>query len=326
MTARLPRTRTPNAALAVLWALSGCASANVSPRFAEPVAGPEANPPSAAAETRPGVLVMAHGAGEDWNGRVEAALEPLRDRIPVALALGMADPGTLQAALHVLEDEGVNTVAVVRLFVSGASFLHPTEFLLGLRPDAPRMAMVGHRMVDGSELDPLATSGRILLTREGLAGSDEVTGILLDRAGSAGPHPPETGLLLLAHGMGAEAENRQLLDAMQRSARALRSAGYGEVRLATLREDWAEARAEAERGIRAAVADMGERGRRVLVVPYRVSGFGPLRRGPRRSRIHPDRGLPSAPPDHKLDRSPGHFGPLFGRPVLAARAVRERGR
>ena len=130
-------------------------------------------------------------------------------------------------------------------------------------------------MVEGSELDPLDTGGRVLLTREGLAGSPEVAGILLERAASAGVPAPQAGVLLIAHGMGVEAENQALLEDMEHGAEALRSAGYGEVRVATLREDWAEARSAAEQEIRAAVAEMHERGRRVVVIPYRLSGFGP---------------------------------------------------
>ena len=131
------RVRARSAALGSVLVLSGCASTGGP--------GPEIEP----VRDRPGVLVMAHGGGAEWNGRVEEALKPLRARIPVALALGMADPGTMQSALDSLHDQGVNAVAVVRLFVSGASFLHPTEFLLGLRPDPPERAMVGHRMVAG---------------------------------------------------------------------------------------------------------------------------------------------------------------------------------
>ena len=75
--------------------------------------------------------------------------------------------------------------------------------------------------------------------------------------------------------MGAEEENRNLLAAMEVGARGLRSEGYAEVRVAALREDWAAPRARAEEEIRAAVAAMGERWSRVVVIPYRVSGFGP---------------------------------------------------
>lgn len=218
---------------------------------------------------------MAHGGGAEWNGRVEDALRPLRRRIPVSLALGMANPATMQAALDSLRDEGVNTVAVVRLFVSGASFLHPTEFLLGLRPDPPERAMVGHRMVSGTELHPLANSGRILLEREGLGGSSQAARILVDRAAGAQIPPAESGVLLLAHGMGDEGEDQRVLGSMEDAARALRAGGYAEVHVGTLREDWASAREAAEERIKALVAGMGARQRHVLVIPYRVSGFGP---------------------------------------------------
>lgn len=267
--------RAPFAALGLIWMLSGCASAGGPPRDDQLTSRPERPGVAPEPEPRPGILVMAHGGGAEWNGRVEDALRPLRGRIPVSLALGMANPETMQAALDSLANEGVNTVVVVRLFVSGASFLHPTEFLLGLRPDPPERAMVGHRMVSGTELDPLARSSRILLVREGLGGSGQAARILIDRAATSGVPPAESGVLLLAHGMGDESEDRQVLRSMEDAAGALRDDGYAEVHVGTLREDWAGAREEAEERIKALVAGMGERHRHVLVIPYRVSGFGP---------------------------------------------------
>lgn len=269
------RLRASFGALGLIWMLSGCASAGGPRPAIELTAGAERAGVVPEAAPRPGILVMAHGGGEEWNGRVDDAVQPLRDRVPVSLALGMANPTTMQAALDSLADEGVNTVAVVRLFVSGASFLHPTEFLLGLRPDPPERAMVGHRMVSGTELDPLMNGSRILLEMEGLGGSQQAARILVDRAATAGIPPAESGVLLLAHGMGDEGEDRQVLRSMEDAARALRADGYAAVHVGTLREDWAGAREEAEARIRALVAGMGERHRHVLVIPYRVSGFGP---------------------------------------------------
>ena len=222
-----------------------------------------------------GVLVMAHGGGAEWNARVDEALAPVQEQIPLTLALGMADPNTLQAALDSLHDQGVRTVAVVRLFISGASFRHQTEYLFGLRADPPARAMVGHRMAKGTELPLLQLPGRILFDQEGLAGSSQVTQIITDRADANAPGPAGTGVLLIAHGMGAEDENDSLLSAMEDHARKLRSRGYPEVQVATLREDWAAARIEAEQQIREAVAGMGERWDRVVVIPYRLFGFGP---------------------------------------------------
>lgn len=262
------RGRAAAVAAALLWA-SGCATA---PALERP-AGPGGSGGDGA--PRPGVLVMAHGGGAEWNAAVDDVLAPLRDRIPLALALGMADPRTLQAGLDSLTERGVGHVAVVRLFVSEASFLHQTEYVLGLRSDPPPWGMIGHRMTAGTELQPVATGASILLDRSGLAGSHAVAVILRERAAAATAGGRKAALLLVAHGMGAEDANRRLLDAMEHDADALRAAGHVEVRTATLREDWAEARAAAEDEIRAAVKELEERHGRVVVLPYRLYGFGP---------------------------------------------------
>lgn len=263
----------PAVVLTLLLAAGGCASPAAAPGTA-----PGAANPSPAAADQPGLLLMAHGGGPEWDGRVLATVADLRARMPVSVAFGMANPHTLQAALDSLQNQGVRTVAVVRLFISGDSFLHPTEYLFGLRADAPARAMVGHQWVDGDELAQLRTDARILLDLEGMVGSAEAAQILLARADAHSSDPPGTGVVLIAHGMGAEDENRAVLAAMDDAAAKLRSNGYAEVEVATLREDWAAERARAEEHIRATVARMGSEHDRVVVIPYRISGFGPYAR------------------------------------------------
>ena len=270
-----PPLRAWPAVAALLWTTWACASPGATSR------SPNTAPASAHlaledSETdNVGLILMAHGGGQEWNGRVKASVAGLGDRIPVSVAFGMADPHTLQASLDELRDRGVGTVVVVRLFVSGASFLHPTEYLLGLRSDPPAWAMIGHRPVDGSELEPLRTDARILLDRQGLGGSDQAARILAARAKANASVPAETGVLLIAHGMGDEGENSDVLAAMEEAAAVVRESGFAEVRVATLREDWPAARATAERDIKATVARMQKEHATVVVVPYRVSGFGP---------------------------------------------------
>ena len=84
-----------------------------------------------------GLLLMAHGGAPDWNAAVEAAVRPLAGAATVEIAFGMAAAATMQAAATRLEAKGVNRIAVVRLFISGESFLERTEQILGLRPGAP---------------------------------------------------------------------------------------------------------------------------------------------------------------------------------------------
>ena len=73
-----------------------------------------------------GILVMAHGGDPAWNLDVEATVAPLREKYPVEIAYGMARTSTLREAVQRLESRGVERIAVVRMFVSGESFLEPT--------------------------------------------------------------------------------------------------------------------------------------------------------------------------------------------------------
>lgn len=222
---------------------------------------------------------MAHGGAPDWNETVSRAVAPLKERVPTALALGMADSNTLQAALDSLQAAGVRRVAVVRLFMSGSSFLHETEFLLGLQGDPPPAVPHGtsaapHRGHSGSAT-PLRHTLDIRLSRVGI-GADEVTAdILEERALEAAGDAHDRRVVLVAHGMGNNRENDMVLSEMAVVGKRLRRRGFIAVHQATLREDWPKAREQAEAYIRALVASGADDTYPPLVVPFRLSGFGP---------------------------------------------------
>lgn len=231
-----------------------------------------------------GVVVMAHGGSSEWNDAVSAAVAPLRERVPVAVAFGMADPTSLQAAIDSVTERGASRIAVVRLFLSGGSFLHQTEYLLGLRPDPPEHPLLmghggGHGNPGGDggtvEFGPLRVDGTLVLQRAGLSDHDLSLRIVVERAMELGHDPAHESVLILAHGVGAEAENDVLLERMQGAVEAVDAVGFHDAAAFTLREDWPEARAEAEEEIRAWAAERRAAGDRILVVPYRLFGFGP---------------------------------------------------
>src|SRR5688572_24758731 len=112
------------------------AAALVAVALAVPQARAQQSP---TAEPAVGILIMAHGGMPEWDAAVAEAVRPMKDVVPTSLAMGMADPATMQAALDSLQSQGVDKVAVVRLFLSGESFIHDTEFYLGLRDDPPAM-------------------------------------------------------------------------------------------------------------------------------------------------------------------------------------------
>ena len=277
------------------------------------IASPPANAPT-------GLLVMAHGGTPDWNAAVEQAVASLRAEGPVAVAFGMADPVTLRSAVSTLEAAGAGSIAVVRLFVSGDSFRHQTEYLLGLRADPPARFLLhahpepgtgadhathgGHRGDGeprghgghgghGSESathttgagdtaaaaanpSPIPVAVPIALSDGGLDQYPGAVTILAERVRALSRSPEHEALLVLSHGFEDEAENERARTRIQALAiEAARPGGFAEIRAETLREDWPEARRAAERRIRAFVEAHGRAGRRTLVVPFRVFGFGP---------------------------------------------------
>lgn len=241
--------------------------------------------PAPLGESRVGVLVMAHGGDADWNASVDAALAPLRGEVPTALAFGMAARPTLAAGIDSLRAAGVERIAVVRMFLSGTSFRAQSDYLLGLSGEAPAHYM--HHGPDGRMLHgehaahmepppPIDTDGLTVLTHdEGLKAWHGVGRIVEERALALSSTPSRERVLILAHGMGDEDENQAVLDDMARAAAELGDAGFAAVQPETLREDWAEAREEAEARIRGFMDEARAAGHTVLVVPFRLSGFGP---------------------------------------------------
>jgi sirohydrochlorin cobaltochelatase len=228
-----------------------------------------------------GVLVMAHGGGAEWNAEVEKMLVPLKNEYRLELAFGMADAASMETAVRKLESLGVRRIAVVRLFISGESFLDRTEQILGLRSGAPPKpaapaqdhgAHGGHSMA----LWRIDTSANFALSREGLADAPEMGAVLAERARGLSRGPKNESVLILAHGPGDDAENARWIAQIDARAAAVRSAlPFKRVQVETLREDWPDKRAAAEARVRAFVAEASKDGERAIVIPYRVAGFGP---------------------------------------------------
>ncbi len=261
--------------------LAHCATALA---LASCAAVPDADNPAAAEELNFGVMVMAHGGSEEWNSHLAAAVEPLRQRYPVAMALGMADAGSIEAATRELESRGVTDVGVVRVFISGESWYDRTLQILGLREGAPpRRGGSPQRPLDAAGARPMPmgfwridTNLAFHVSIEGLADAPEVDEILASRIRGLSSNPENEVVALIAHGPGDDTENARWLDKITlRSKHADEQLGLREIRVFTLREDWPEKRREAEREIRAYIEQTNSRDLTPIVVPFRLQGFGP---------------------------------------------------
>jgi sirohydrochlorin ferrochelatase len=258
---------------------------------------PDATAPAPSSPEREGygVLVMAHGGSPAWNDDVRAAVAPLQNEFPVEIAFGMADASTIQQGVAALEARGVDHIGVVRLFVSGESWLDRTRQILGLTPGAPAAsppephaehaghaehaehpaadhAAAGHSM----EFWRIETQAAFALSTTGLAEVPDMGAVLAARARALSRQPEHEDVLILAHGPGDDAENARWLACIESRAQVVRdSLPFRRVQVETLREDWPEKRQEAEARIREYVGRAAREGGAALVIPFRVQGFGP---------------------------------------------------
>lgn len=221
-------------------------------------------------QSKAGLLLMAHGGSPDWNEAVRKAVLPLTTLFPVSVAFGMANPETLQASVIELEQSGVSSISVVRLFISSKSFLLETQYAFGLRrPDTP----VGQFMNTPQVLKigvPVSLSG------EGLMDVVSIGGILAERSARLSTNPSRESVLIVGHGPGNDTENDAWLKKMDQIADSVRELlPFHGVEVATLREDWTGKREIMEEKLRQMVLDETAAGRTVLIIPFRLFGFGP---------------------------------------------------
>ena len=133
------------------------------------------------------------------------------------------------------------------------------------------------RILTGAEIPaPIRYSGSVVLGEDGLLDSLVTAQILQDRVRVQSRQPAVESILVLAHGAENDEVNRRWLDRMELLSDRIRKLGdFRHIQVDTLREDWQEKRIAAERRIRAFVQHNSRSEGRVIVVPFRIFGFGP---------------------------------------------------
>ena len=232
-----------------------------------------------------GVMVMAHGATDDWNAHVLEAVEPLQGNLPVEVAFGMADAGSMEAAVRRLEARGVSHVGVVRVFISGESWYDRTLQILGVQDGAPPRGELDHPVATTANMPmPMGfwrvdTDLAFYVSRDGLADAVEMNEVVTARIRALSSDPANEVAVVIAHGPGDDAENERWIERITARTREAREAlGLRDIRVFTLREDWPDRRNAAEQNIRDYVQQANSQGLTPIVIPYRVQGFGPYAR------------------------------------------------
>lgn len=237
-----------------------------------------------------GVLLLAHGGAKNWNDEVDKLASKVGKTLPVEVAYGMASKRTMQDAIDRLVTRGVREIVAVPLFVSShSSVITATQYLLGLRPDAPPELAAYARMSHdhrahapaqpaASSFDPstpVNSSVPIRMTAA-LDAHPLVAEILLSRARGVSKEPAHETVVVVAHGPVSDEENNRWLADMASLAGTMRSAGsFERIEYLTVRDDAQEPiRSQATAELRAVVTRAAQRGDRVLVIPLLISYGG----------------------------------------------------
>lgn len=252
------------------------------------------------AKNKTGVLLLAHGGKAAWNDEVSSVAAQVGKQFPVEIAFGMATKRNIQNAIDKLEAQGVTSIVAVPLFISSnSSVITSTEYLLGLRKDAPADLAVfakmdhgsgGHGSTDHSAhssmssepFDPTTpVKHKVPITmRKALDADPTVADILLSRASSISKDAQNEIVIVVAHGPVSAETNRLWLKDMSTLTDGMKAkSSYRGIEYLTVRDDAPEPiRGEATAEFRSLVEKANAQKARVLIVPLLLS-FGGIEEG-----------------------------------------------
>lgn len=246
-----------------------------------------------------GILLLAHGGSAEWNARVKELATTVNATRPTEVAFGMASRSTMQEGIDRLVARGVTEIVAVPLFISSwSSVITSSEYLLGVRAEAPAAlaiyAKMNHGPTTGSSAPAAGHEGHTaaadgttpvratvpIRVTSALNDHPIVADILTSRARNISRAPSSESLIIVAHGPNEEAENnRWLADMRTLAARVGQTERYASIDYLTLRDD---APKPVRDGATAQLRDLVQRaigaGRRVLIVPLLIS-FGGIEKG-----------------------------------------------
>jgi sirohydrochlorin cobaltochelatase len=238
-----------------------------------PAPSPAASHGGAHGDGRVGTIVVAHGAGPDWNAQVEAVARAAETGGPVEESFLMG-PGArthrFQDAAKRLEAAGVREIVVVPLLVSSHSgHYEQIRWLVGDADTLDEM-MLHHLHMAGIERPNVAVPMRVT---PALDGADEVADIVAEHALALAEEPAAQALFLIGHGPNSAEDYAAWMEDLRPLAeRVQRTTGFRDVKVGLVQDDAAgPVRAEAVRRIREIITLQHQvTGRPVVVVPVLI--------------------------------------------------------
>ena len=231
--------------------------------------------PTALAQTsKVGTVIIAHGAGPEWNAQVHDVAKQVRTGGPVDVSFLMgseAKTRAFQTVVGRLEAQGVSEIVVVPLLVSSHSGHYDQLRWLAGEIDSLSATMMHHLHMSGIHRAEAKVPVRLA---KALDDAPEIARVLAARARTLATDPAEQALFIIGHGPNSAEDHAEWMRNLRPVVDSVRAAaGFRDVKVGLVRDDApAHVRAEAVTAIRETIAMQHALTRRdVVVVPVLIS-------------------------------------------------------
>lgn len=216
-----------------------------------------------------GVVVVAHGAGAEWNASVMSAARGVAGgQVEVSFLMGPdAAKSRFQDQVAKLERAGARTIVVVPLLVSSYSGHYEQIRWLAGETDSLDQEMQHHLHMSG--IDRPKTPATLHVAKA-LDDANELADILGDRALALAKSPTQQALFLVGHGPNSAEDYAQWMKMLRRVAERVRAnTKFRDVKVELVRDDApADVRTEAVLRSRELISMQAQiTGTNVVVVP-----------------------------------------------------------
>jgi sirohydrochlorin cobaltochelatase len=214
-----------------------------------------------------GVLVLAHGVGQNSDRLFVESLKPMAERWPTVVSFGMAmmNSSHLQSAVDDLQERGVKQIVLVPTAVSTHNSLtRQWEYSFGMRDESSYL-----------DIPRIKTQSKVLMTKH-LDDHPLISEVLIDYTQAVSKDPANEVVIIVAHGPEDIEDNVPDLALLQVHADRLKAAGkYSDVKVINLQDDaYPPIRKGNVKQLRRWVTSAQRSGKTVIVTVCSTASFG----------------------------------------------------
>lgn len=214
-----------------------------------------------------GVLILAHGVGENSDALFVESLRPMAERRPTAVSFGMAMMMSdhIQSAVDDLTERGAETLVLVPTAVTQHNSLtRQWEYVFGMREDSSYL-----------DVPRVNTDAEVLMTAH-LNDHPLVTEILLDYTNEVSKDPANEVVILVAHGPEDVEDNGPDLAILQTHVDRIKAQGkFSDVKVINLQDDaYPPIRKSNVKQLRRWITSAQRAGKDVIVTVCSAASFG----------------------------------------------------